>query len=69
MSDDCDTCRMDRVTWSEIPTCTWKALCDVVDDIANNKRDFIDALTCNDRVLYIVSILVLMFTFRVVFSA
>lgn len=66
--NECDACKLDRVAWSDLSMCLCKNIGDLIDDLVGGKRHSLDALTCNDRVIYILAVIVILFTLRLLFS-
>lgn len=60
MADDaCPYCRMDRVEWKDAIPCAWKSLRGIYDDLCvKNDRDLISVLMRDDRILYVLALLV-----------
>ena len=63
--EDCKHCRMDRVVWADLLSCTQKAYLGVWRDLVERRRnDVLNVLGVNDRILYIVATVLLFFVAR-----
>lgn len=71
MDDDdiarsCPHCRMDRVTVSQILECLVKSLQNVYRDVVVKRRPILSSLVHEDRVFYILGIVLLVMIIRLV---
>ena len=57
--DDCAHCNLDRVQWSQVVDCAVRSLKGIYDDLCVQKKDWRETLEKNDRILYILGILLL----------
>ncbi len=61
---DCSFCALERVEWSRVPECTWLSFVGLFRDIFDRKLDVITAFTLNDRIVYILGVVVVITLLR-----
>ena len=58
MADDCEHCNLDQVVWRDLLPCAYKSCASVWNDLVHRqKTDVVGVLTRDDRILYIIGIL------------
>lgn len=69
MYDDCEHCNLDRVRWSDVLSCTYKSCAGICRDIMHEQReDIIGVLTRDDRILYVIGLVLVALTMQLVFA-
>lgn len=66
MDEDCDFCNMDRVHITQVFQCLILSIQGLLHDITSKKRTVLEALTYNDRILYIIGLMVVVFAFKLI---
>ena len=60
----CDVCKFDRVAWRDVPQCILQSFGDVIRDVfVKPMDDWKSALLHEDRIYYIVAVLLTIFAF------
>ena len=60
---DCEHCNLDRVSWEDVISCTCLSVQNVYADMISGKS-LSQALLQDDRILYLVGLVLLLLTFR-----
>lgn len=61
---DCSFCALDAVDLSRVPECALLSVTEAWKDIVEHRMDPIAALTLNDRIVYIIGILIVAMLLR-----
>ena len=70
MGGDCDHCNLDRVQLTHVLPCMWRSLVGIYDDLVSHpKASVVDALTYNDRIFYVLGLLLIVMAVRLLTSA
>ena len=67
--DDCEHCNLDRVMWSDVLPCMYKSCVGIWRDLViHQKTDVIGVFSRDDRVLYIVGIVLIALTIQILLA-
>ena len=65
--DDCEHCNLDRVVWHDVVPCAYKSFAGVWRDLVHEqKADWIGVLMRDDRILYVIGVLLAALTIQLV---
>ena len=66
---DCEECNLDRVTWPDVLPCIYKSCHGIWQDLViEHKTDVVDVLARDDRLLYVVGIVIIALTIRLILA-
>ena len=69
MDDDCEHCNMDRVAWNDVVPCAYKSFSGIWHDVVHKQKDdLIGVFTRDDRILYVIGLLLFALTVQLLFA-
>lgn len=66
VANDCEHCNLDRVVWHDVIPCTYQSFAGVWYDLVYEQNtDFIRVFVRDDRILYVIGVLLAAFTIQI----
>lgn len=69
MAENCEHCNLDRVSWNDVVPCVYSSLYGVWNDVFNDQKDdILTVLSRDDRILYIIGVLIFSLSIQLVLA-